>query len=70
TNGLSFIETSALDSTNVDCAFQDILKSVYQSISMRTLDSSETVARPTDGQTIVVTQSQQEQGKMSSKCCT
>ncbi|CCJ31255.1 unnamed protein product [Pneumocystis jirovecii] len=27
TNGLSFIETSALDSTNVDCAFQDILKS-------------------------------------------
>ncbi|KTW30049.1 uncharacterized protein T551_01993 [Pneumocystis jirovecii RU7] len=70
TNGLSFIETSALDSTNVDCAFQDILKSVYQSISMRTLDSSETVARPTDGQTIVVTQSQHEQGKMSSKCCT
>ncbi|KAG5518495.1 hypothetical protein PMAC_002891 [Pneumocystis sp. 'macacae'] len=53
TNGLSFIETSALDSTNVDYAFQEILKSVYQSISMRTLDSSETTTRPTEGQTII-----------------
>ena len=35
-NGLFFIETSALDSTNVDLAFQTILTEIYrQSVSVK-----------------------------------
>lgn len=34
-NQLSFIETSALDSTNVEAAFTNILTEIYRSISTR-----------------------------------
>ncbi|XP_043935700.1 ras-related protein Rab-11A-like isoform X2 [Protopterus annectens] len=34
-NGLSFIETSALDSTNVETAFHTILSEIYQIVSQR-----------------------------------
>uniref|UniRef100_A0A8D2IXD4 Uncharacterized protein n=1 Tax=Varanus komodoensis TaxID=61221 RepID=A0A8D2IXD4_VARKO len=34
-NGLSFIETSALDSTNVEAAFQNILTEIYRIVSQR-----------------------------------
>nr|XP_015840020.1 PREDICTED: uncharacterized protein LOC103315064 [Tribolium castaneum] len=33
--GLSFIETSALDSTNVDLAFQNILTEIYRIVSQK-----------------------------------
>jgi Ras-related protein Rab-11A len=36
-NGLSFIETSALEATNVDLAFQNILTSIYQIVSSKSL---------------------------------
>ena len=32
-NGLSFIETSALDSTNVEPAFQNILTEIYHIVN-------------------------------------
>ena len=32
-NGLSFIETSALDSTNVEAAFQNILTEIYHIVN-------------------------------------
>ncbi|CAK1541249.1 unnamed protein product [Leptosia nina] len=35
TNGLSFIETSALDSTNVEPAFQNILTEIYRIVSQK-----------------------------------
>ncbi|CAB3372596.1 Hypothetical predicted protein [Cloeon dipterum] len=38
-NGLSIIETSALDSTNVETAFQNILTEIYRIVSMRQVDS-------------------------------
>ncbi|KAG4304782.1 hypothetical protein PORY_001835 [Pneumocystis oryctolagi] len=60
TSKLSFIETSALDSTNVESAFHSILKDVYQLVSLRTFDSNETTTRPAEGQTIVVMQTQNE----------
>ena len=34
-NQLSFIETSALDSTNVEAAFTNILTEIYRSVSTR-----------------------------------
>ncbi|MBN3318778.1 RB11A protein, partial [Atractosteus spatula] len=34
-NGLSFIETSALDSTNVETAFQTILTEIYRIVSQK-----------------------------------
>jgi Ras-related protein Rab-11A len=45
--GLSFIETSALESTNVEKAFQSILTDIYHIVSKKVLDSEE--ARPRVG---------------------
>jgi hypothetical protein len=42
--GLSFIETSALESTNVEKAFQLILTDIYHIVSKKALDSDD--ARP------------------------
>lgn len=53
--GLSFIETSALEATNVEKAFQTILAEIYRIISKKSLSSNE--AAPTtikEGQTLVV----------------
>lgn len=52
-NGLSFIETSALDSTNVELAFQNILTEIYHQSS-----------RPTGGET---EESNGEETDLSSK---
>ncbi|KAJ0010660.1 hypothetical protein Pint_33171 [Pistacia integerrima] len=53
--GLSFIETSALEAINVEKAFQTILSEIYRIISKKSLASGEPA--PTsikEGQTIVV----------------
>lgn len=53
--GLSFIETSALEATNVEKAFQTILGEIYRIISKKTLSSEEPA--PTnikEGRTLVV----------------
>lgn len=39
--GLSFIETSALESTNVEKAFQQILTEIYHIVSKKVLDSED-----------------------------
>jgi len=39
-NNLSFIETSALDSTNVEAAFQNILTEIYRIVSHKALATS------------------------------
>ncbi|KAK6121230.1 hypothetical protein DH2020_045004 [Rehmannia glutinosa] len=53
--GLSFIETSALEATNVEKAFQTILSEIYRIISKKSLSSNEPA--PTnikEGKTLVV----------------
>ena len=40
-NELSFIETSALESTNVEKAFQQILTEIYHIVSKKVLDSED-----------------------------
>ncbi|GMJ00634.1 RAB GTPASE A2A, ARABIDOPSIS RAB GTPASE A2A, RAB GTPase 11C [Hibiscus trionum] len=42
--GLSFIETSALEATNVEKAFQTILSEIYRKISKKSLSSDEPAA--------------------------
>lgn len=53
--GLSFIETSALEATNVEKAFQTILSEIYRIISKKSLSSGEPVtANIKEGKTLVV----------------
>ncbi|KAJ7537088.1 hypothetical protein O6H91_12G096800 [Diphasiastrum complanatum] len=53
--GLSFIETSALDSTNVEKAFQSILTEIYHIVSKKSLASEETTSEgPGEGTQILV----------------
>ncbi|ORX88531.1 small GTPase [Basidiobolus meristosporus CBS 931.73] len=51
-NQLSFIETSALDSSNVELAFQKILTEIYHIVASKALESSEAAPKPSGGTTI------------------
>eukprot|EP00735_Rhodelphis_limneticus_P003336 TRINITY_DN1479_c0_g1::TRINITY_DN1479_c0_g1_i1::g.27201::m.27201 TRINITY_DN1479_c0_g1::TRINITY_DN1479_c0_g1_i1::g.27201 ORF type:complete len:244 (-),score=53.76,sp/Q5ZJN2/RB11A_CHICK/81.94/1e-124,Ras/PF00071.17/3.7e-63,Miro/PF08477.8/1e-21,Arf/PF00025.16/4.5e-12,Arf/PF00025.16/1.5e+03,MMR_HSR1/PF01926.18/2.6e-07,AAA_22/PF13401.1/4.6e-06,GTP_EFTU/PF00009.22/4.1e-05,AAA_15/PF13175.1/0.0042,DUF258/PF03193.11/0.012,DUF258/PF03193.11/1.6e+03,Gtr1_RagA/PF04670.7/0.022,AAA_16/PF13191.1/0.063,AAA_14/PF len=54
-HGLSFIETSALDATNVELAFQRILTEIYRIVSRKQLQNEEHHSfKPTSGETIIV----------------
>lgn len=66
--GLSFIETSALEASNVEKSFQTILSEIYRVISKKSLASNESA--PTnikEGQTLVV--GPQETNTKKSSCC-
>ncbi|XP_030539194.1 ras-related protein RABA2a [Rhodamnia argentea] len=65
--GLSFIETSALEATNVEKAFQTILSEIYRIISKKPLSSEEPApANIKEGKTIVVGESEANTKKT---CC-
>ena len=66
--GLSFIETSALEATNVEQAFQRILTEIYHIVSKKALASEEGVAAPSSGTAIKVTDAVPE-AKKKSACC-
>jgi len=70
-NGLSFIETSALEATNVDLAFQNILTSIYQIVSSKSLPEDEPGAKkydPREGNNISLSQEGTKEGAKSN-CC-
>ncbi|KAI9224924.1 ras family-domain-containing protein [Blastocladiella britannica] len=67
-NGLSFIETSALDSTNVELAFQKILTEIYKIVSKRQLDENASGIAPTKD-TINITPTAGGDTKPAGKCC-
>ena len=69
-NELQFIETSALESTNVELAFQKCLAEIYRVVSRRALASEEGAgqARPGAGKTIVITEDKDEKKASSSSC--
>ncbi|CAK9225701.1 unnamed protein product [Sphagnum troendelagicum] len=69
--GLSFIETSALESTNVEKAFQRILTEIYRIVSKKALASEESTATgPGEGTTIVVGQDTDSTDlKKKGTCC-
>lgn len=68
--GLCFIETSALESTNVEAAFQQILKEIYQIVSKKAIDNGQDSAvQPTPGQTIEVKTVNPDEGAKKKSCC-
>ncbi|QRV86873.1 small GTPase family Rab protein [Ceratobasidium sp. AG-Ba] len=54
-NGLFFIETSAMDASNVEAAFQNILTEIYRIVSSKALESSADPIKPSSGESITVT---------------
>ena len=65
---LSFIETSALESTNVEMAFQQILTEIYHIVSKKTLGADgDGPGGPAAGTTIEVKAHTEDAKK--SKCC-
>jgi len=68
-NGLSFIETSALDASNVESAFQTILTDIYRIVSSKSLEQSADPIKPSSGDTITVSHSVDPNNNQASKCC-
>jgi len=68
-NNLGFIETSALDASNVESAFQTILTDIYRIVSNKALESSNDVIGPSRGETIKVTPTPDEGSKAKGNCC-
>lgn len=65
--GLSFIETSALESTNVENAFHKILTEIYRIVSKKALAQEESAAAgPGEGTTIIVSN---DEGEKKRSCC-
>jgi Ras-related protein Rab-11A len=69
--GLSFIETSALESTNVEKAFHQILTEIYHIVSKKAIDADDKGSKLQAGKgtSIVVDHPQDEGGKKKSSCC-
>ncbi|KAL7157429.1 hypothetical protein ABFS83_02G076800 [Erythranthe nasuta] len=66
--GLSFIETSALEATNVEKAFQSALSEIYRIISKKSLSSDEpSLSSVKEGKTLDVGSSQDTNAKKT--CC-
>ncbi|KAG8697022.1 Ras- protein Rab-11A [Ceratobasidium sp. 394] len=69
-NGLFFIETSAMDASNVEAAFQNILTEVYRIVSSKALESSADPIKPSGGETITVTPTVDNKANAAGgKCC-
>jgi len=68
-SGLSFIETSALDASNVESAFQTILTEIYRIVSKKALENNDANIAPTKGDTVVITPSSGDAKKAGGKCC-
>lgn len=69
-NNLSFIETSALDSTNVETAFQNILTEIYKIVSQKQIRDSPDDESPSNNvQTIHVAPTDTSGDRNKQKCC-
>ncbi|KAI9502571.1 Rab GTPase ypt31 [Coemansia spiralis] len=67
-NGLFFIETSALDSSNVEQSFQQILTEIYRIVSNKAIESSQDNVQPGTGAQIIVP-TVDDHTKNSPGCC-
>jgi len=68
-NNLSFMETSALDASNVESAFQTILTDIYRIVSSKSLEQSADPIKPSAGDSINVAPSVDANANQGSKCC-
>ncbi|GAA0160235.1 small GTPase [Lithospermum erythrorhizon] len=64
--GLSFLETSALEALNVEKAFQTILKDIYTIVSRKALAAQEAGVVPGQGTEIKI---EENSGKVEKKAC-
>ncbi|KAK8675201.1 hypothetical protein V6N13_033271 [Hibiscus sabdariffa] len=72
--GLFFMETSALDSSNVAAAFQTVVKEIYNILSRKVMMSHESNKQdaPLDGKTVVLQGEENQQPETEAKpggCC-
>jgi len=68
-NVLLFIETSAMDASNVETAFQQILTDIYRIVSSKALESTAEPIRPSGGQNITFKPSSSGKSGQGGKCC-
>lgn len=70
-NNLAFIETSALEATGVDTAFQRILTEIYKLMSRKTIQAEENATSLPVGDSIVITSESADDKKKKKKsgCC-
>ncbi|SZF03336.1 unnamed protein product [Blumeria hordei] len=69
-NNLSFIETSALDASNVELAFQNILTEIYRIVSQKALDNGDSAqANISAGTNISLSKTAEEGTAKTGKCC-
>jgi Ras-related protein Rab-11A len=70
-NNLAFIETSALEATGVDTAFQRILTEIYKLMSRKTIQAEENATALPSGDNIVITGDNADDKKKKKKgaCC-
>ncbi|PIN09826.1 GTPase Rab11/YPT3, small G protein superfamily [Handroanthus impetiginosus] len=75
TQGLFFIETSALDSSNVAAAFQTVVKEIYNILSRKVMQSQELKEKDpswmANGKTVVLQSDENQDNGQSKKggCC-
>ncbi|KAL8679974.1 MAG: hypothetical protein Q9186_003790 [Xanthomendoza sp. 1 TL-2023] len=68
-NNLSFIETSALDASNVELAFQNILTEIYRIVSSKALDNGEAGQNPNLERKVLEISKSADTEKPQGKCC-
>ncbi|KAI4120330.1 MAG: hypothetical protein LQ338_007094 [Usnochroma carphineum] len=68
-NNLSFIETSALDASNVELAFQNILTEIYRIVSSKALDNGEAGQNPNLDRKVLEISKSADTEQKSGKCC-
>jgi len=69
-NGVSTVETSALDSTNIDEAFQLLLTGIYDGMKARRAESTEGEGEtPGAGTTVNLAPTNPQAAKKQKKCC-
>jgi len=68
-NNLSFIETSALDSTNVETAFHNILTEIYRIVSQKQLPDSPGGAKPGGNNTPITINPTVDNNQQAKKPC-
>lgn len=67
--GLAFLETSALDATNVDRAFETALTEIYRAVSRKALLASDEAAASAVGEGQEIQVSAGDSGGLNTRCC-